>query len=443
MALTLENIFNTGGKVLGALETYDLYNTSKNIEGRADPFAPYRPGYGQQLRTLMDDPSNFEKHPEYKFIRDSGLEAVERKMAAGGYNKSGNMAAELAQFASGLAATYRGQELDRLANLAGAGISPSPASTALQGKAQTFDQTGQLLASLGYDITGRRNLGTMVSSNAGKISDFLQSIFGGGGGTATGEVIGNIGSWGGSAGAGTIGSFGGGGMAAAEAASPLGQMTLADTVGGGTPAAATQGGFLKNVFSPTNLANAGGLLAGSVLTNQLATSKEGQIGGNIGAIAGTALSSGGGIALGAKLGLAAGPVGAIVGAALGSVLGNAFGNEAKNVGIVQDVTNGIVELQKAKKVKDPTTGKVLTPEELATYYQPFFAEYVRTGSIIDAKAALPSTGNSSLDAVLASNAEYLWRGKGDIIDALDKAAGRPTYAQRKGKKADRAKGMKA
>lgn len=418
MALNLENIFNTGGKILGGLQTYDLYNTSKNIEGRADPFAPHRPGYGKQLKTLMDDPSAFEDDPAYQFMRDQGLEAVQRKMAAGGYDKSGNMAAELAKFASGLAHTYRSSELDRLATLAGAGISPTPASAALQGKAQAFDQTGDILASLGYDLASDGTLGELVAGGANKVGGFLKNIFGGGGAAAGADL-----------------TTAAGANAAVDAAATQGFNSASSALG--------EGGFLKNVFNPTNLANAGGLVLGGVLTNQIADSKEGKIGGNLGAVAGTMLSGGSGVALGAKLGMAAGPVGAAIGAVLGSVLGNAFGNEAKNVGIVTDVANGIVELQKVKKIKDPSTGRVLSPEEIATYYQPFFAEYVKTGSIMDAKAALQSTGNSALDAALAENAEFLWRGKGDIIDALDKAAGRDTYAKRKGKKADRAKGMKA
>ncbi len=319
MALTLENVFNTGGKVLGALQTYDLYNTSKNIEGRADPFAQYRPGYGKQLKGLMDDPSSFENDPAYKFMREQGEETVARKMAAGGYDKSGNMAAELAQFASGLAHSYRGQELDRLATLAGAGISPSPASTALTGKAQAFDQTGDLLASLGYDLAGDGTLGKLVSGGVDKVSGFLKNVFGGGGAAADLTTV-------------------AGANAAVDAAATQGFNSATSALG--------EGGFLKNAFSPTNLANLAGLAGGAIVTNQLANSKEGQIGGNIGAVAGTMLSGGSGIALGAKLGMAAGPVGAVIGAALGSVLGNAFGNEAKNVGIVQDVTNGIVELQK-------------------------------------------------------------------------------------------------
>lgn len=50
--------------------------------------------YGEQLRTLMQDPSTVSSMPGY----EAGRQAVERSMASQGYQGSGNMAAAMAEF---------------------------------------------------------------------------------------------------------------------------------------------------------------------------------------------------------------------------------------------------------------------------------------------------------------------------------------------------------
>lgn len=141
------------GNLLGGLSAYDQGKNANAIEREANPFGAYRPMYGEQLAMNMADPNAFENDPAYQFIRDQGLEAVTRKMAAGGYTGSGNMAMELAKYGSGLAATYRGEEMDRLAQLAGAGIQPASRASATASRDSSFDQLSGILASLGYGGT--------------------------------------------------------------------------------------------------------------------------------------------------------------------------------------------------------------------------------------------------------------------------------------------------
>lgn len=173
MKLNLGSLVDLAGNAAGLYSAYNQYQTGKRIQGNADPFARYRPAYGDQLMRLMSDPSAITNDPGYQFIRDQGLEGVTRKMAAGGYNGSGNMAMELTKYASGLASTYRGEELNRLATLAGAGIQPSPASTSIAAGDSAYDQLSGVLGSIGY-------------KDGMKGVESLFGLFSGGGGAAAG-----------------------------------------------------------------------------------------------------------------------------------------------------------------------------------------------------------------------------------------------------------------
>ncbi len=150
----LGGALDLAGNVIGGISALDQGKNANAIEREANPFGAYRPMYGAQLAMNMADPSAFANDPAYKFAMDQGLEAVSRKMAAGGYGDSGNMATALAQYGSGLAMQYRGQEMDRLAQLAGAGIMPASRASATTSRDSSFDQLSSILASIGYG-TGR------------------------------------------------------------------------------------------------------------------------------------------------------------------------------------------------------------------------------------------------------------------------------------------------
>lgn len=81
----------------------------------ADPFAPYRPGFGLQMMNLANNPSSVSSMPGFA----AGSEAVQRSMGAQGYQGSGNMATALMDYGQ----RFYGDELMRLANLAGANVS--------------------------------------------------------------------------------------------------------------------------------------------------------------------------------------------------------------------------------------------------------------------------------------------------------------------------------
>ena len=134
-----------GLNILSGLYGMNAAQQMSQMAQRADPFAGYRPQYAQQLQQLTMDPSRITSMPGYR----AGLQAVQRSMAAQGYQGSGNMMAALSKYGG----DFYGQEVNRLATLGGAGISPQ---IALQGQGMAADLTSRGLASLGY---GTRMMG--------------------------------------------------------------------------------------------------------------------------------------------------------------------------------------------------------------------------------------------------------------------------------------------
>lgn len=108
-----------------------------------DPFAPYRGAFAQQMMQLQRSPAAITSMPGYS----AGLQAVQRQLGAQGYQGSGNMAAELAQFGG----DFYNRTMAQLGQLAGAGAAPGAgAGVYAQAAQQAADLTGQGLASRGY-----------------------------------------------------------------------------------------------------------------------------------------------------------------------------------------------------------------------------------------------------------------------------------------------------
>lgn len=126
---------------MGLKQSRDLSKLSREAMNRSDPFGPERVKYAQELDMLRQDPSRVERLPGYK----AGLQAVERKMASQGYLGSGNMMVALHDYGGRM----YDAEANRLAQLAGAGISPN-FGPALSAQASSSDLASRALASLGY-----------------------------------------------------------------------------------------------------------------------------------------------------------------------------------------------------------------------------------------------------------------------------------------------------
>jgi len=140
------------------LSLYDLYSAeqqrklAEQLMAQVDPFASQRAYYANQLALLQSNPAAYMANdPSYKFMMDQGLEAIRRRMAAGGYANSGNELLALQEYGQGLASQTLAQEKQRLAALAGAGINggATAAELALLGQQALPNAVGRVAGLFG------------------------------------------------------------------------------------------------------------------------------------------------------------------------------------------------------------------------------------------------------------------------------------------------------
>lgn len=167
------------GVVIGGASAIDAHQQASKAMSGSDPFRYWRPGYGEQLHDLMNNPASIQNDPEYKFRMDQGMEAVTRSGAAKGLLDSGNIASSLLEYGQGFSTTFLRDQEKFLAQLAGSGISPN-AAAGVQAAQNDFNNYGDVLASLGFAATnwGRNaNSGSYGGTGYGSGS----TGFGGGG----------------------------------------------------------------------------------------------------------------------------------------------------------------------------------------------------------------------------------------------------------------------
>jgi len=116
---TLGNTLSLGSSVYGLYQANKLKQMAALAAGKADPWGASggRAMADGQLQALMRDPSSITSTPGYA----AGLQAVERRMAAQGFNGSGNMMAALSQYGG----QFYNDAIARLGGLAGAGGNPA------------------------------------------------------------------------------------------------------------------------------------------------------------------------------------------------------------------------------------------------------------------------------------------------------------------------------
>jgi hypothetical protein len=147
-----------GGGVMGALGQginlatglMGLFGKGPSGGGNADPFGPYRAQAAQQLMQLQANPALVTQQPGYK----AGLDAVQRTMAAQGYQGSGNMMAELANYGT----TAYDKAIQQLMTMSGASTSPAAGAQVNQ-QGSTNDYLAR--------IEALNRLGGMASSYQG------------------------------------------------------------------------------------------------------------------------------------------------------------------------------------------------------------------------------------------------------------------------------------
>jgi hypothetical protein len=128
-------------------------NLASKAGKQSDPFASQRPGYAAKLAELEANPNLITQRPGWQ----AGLETINRQMASKGYTGSGNQVGALSRYAG----DFYGQEMQRLAGLAGAGIQPG------QSQFHAADLAGQSLASIGYGLAPYLRNGASTPSGGG------------------------------------------------------------------------------------------------------------------------------------------------------------------------------------------------------------------------------------------------------------------------------------
>lgn len=157
-AATAGGSMGSTGTWLQALSSiYGLYqgNQLQKMGAAADPFAPYRAGYAQQLQQLMQNPSSVTSLPGYKASQDAAEQALTRNLASQGLTGSGTAASALATEGAQFQNTYFQQMLQTLAGLSGATMNNAPLSlNAYAAGANTQNQSLQNLVKIMPALTG-------------------------------------------------------------------------------------------------------------------------------------------------------------------------------------------------------------------------------------------------------------------------------------------------
>ena len=113
--------------------------------------------YNSQLVQLMNNPSSFLSGSIFQSSLNTGLSAVQRNMAAGGFGGSGNMAGALEQYGQSQASGQLLSQEQLLASLSGAGNASSPAQAISAGtgaSTASFNELGAVLGAMGYQSGG-------------------------------------------------------------------------------------------------------------------------------------------------------------------------------------------------------------------------------------------------------------------------------------------------
>ena len=130
--------------------------SSSQAAQMADPFMQYRGQFGQQLVSLMNDPSSVKNLPGYQFSYNQGLNSLQRGMAATGQIQSGAEQTALSQYGEQFANQYFTDQFNRLALLSGAQwqSGTGAASSALNAAAYNQNQQNQGYSAIMQGLKG-------------------------------------------------------------------------------------------------------------------------------------------------------------------------------------------------------------------------------------------------------------------------------------------------
>jgi hypothetical protein len=138
---------------VGAYDAYQQTGIQDTAEGMAQTQFGEQQQYAGMLNNLINNPSSVTSLPGYQFNFNQGADAVSREMGAAGLGGSGNEGIALTQYGQNFATSALTQQEQLLAQLSGLQTTSSNSNllnTGSNAGQQSFNQTGQLLASLGY-----------------------------------------------------------------------------------------------------------------------------------------------------------------------------------------------------------------------------------------------------------------------------------------------------
>lgn len=161
---------------IGAYDAYQQTGIENTAEGMAQTQFGEQQHYAGLLDNLISNPSSVTSTPGYEFNFNQGADAVSREMGAAGLGGSGNEGIALTQYGQNFATSALTQQESMLAQLSGLTTTSANSNllnTSANAGNNSFNQTGQLLASLGYmngGYGGSGGSGSFSSADMGMAS---------------------------------------------------------------------------------------------------------------------------------------------------------------------------------------------------------------------------------------------------------------------------------
>src|SRR5580700_5745402 len=169
-----------GANIYGISNSINLMQEAQTAFNQSNPMGAYRPTYAADLLNLIQNPSSVTSLPGYQFQMGQGVQAIDRSAAAPGGTGFGSGAegAALTQFGQGLASNFYNQQVGVLGNLAGAGISPTGMTGAINAQGGAASGFGSNIAGLGNNLGNAYNTVSTSSLDWGGTYSGLDSSTG-------------------------------------------------------------------------------------------------------------------------------------------------------------------------------------------------------------------------------------------------------------------------
>jgi hypothetical protein len=193
---------------------------ANKIADSADPWAPNRQQYMDQLNAFMKDPGSIFTDPAFQAAQKVGAENISRQFGAAGMGASGNRLADLFSFGQSSALDFEKQRFNELSNLAGVNV-------------------GSPVAAAGLKLGNLQTQGSNLANGLAGVLPLLASLFG----LNTGGGLAGL--------AGSIGKLFGGGGGGIDISKLLDQ-------GGITAGGLDTGGTLGDIMTPGDVAGVSG-----------------------------------------------------------------------------------------------------------------------------------------------------------------------------------------